>query len=281
MILRKKYFSGKGYGSCFYLGYERTTRMFSKRLNSLVICLMVLFPLSLCAPAFGKQGIELSQGLKLLEQGRRELDVSALKKADAIFTGRIQADPGDWQNHYYRSRVNLYLYSYYSEVKRDPVASVSALNKALADAQSAQKLNPRSADVYALLGRIHQLQMGINPVGTVISAAISEVPALEEYRKALELDPNNVEAEMGLGTYYLFAPRFLGGDRDRAIKHLKRAARLDPRNIEVWTWLSVALREDGDLDKARESLNTALALDPDSRFAKAEDKRLKQLEKKN
>ncbi len=230
--------------------------------------------------ALSKDEPELSRGIDLLDQGRRSLDLRALDEAKAIFTNRIKNNPQDWQNYYYRARVNLYLYSYYSEVKLDPVKATTALTSALSDAIRAEKLNPKSAAVHALLGRIYQVQMGLNPVGTVISAAVSEVPALEEYKKALELDPKNAEAEMGLGTYYLFAPRFLGGNRDRAIKHFKLAVKRDPLKSEAWVWLSVAHREDGRLDRARESLNTALSLDADSRFAKAENKRLKQAEKR-
>ena len=84
---------------------------------------------------------------------------------------------------------------------------------------------------------------------------------------------------MGLGIYYQFIPRVLGGDGHRARKHFKRAAILMPKNTEPLVWLSISYREEGRLSEARMWLDKAVKLDPDNRFVRAEQARLSAAEK--
>ena len=91
----------------------------------------------------------------------------------------------------------------------------------------------------------------------------------------IHLDPDNGEAQLGLGIYYHTIPRFLGGDGHRARNHFREALRLMPDNPEPLVWLSISYRLEGRLLDARQWLDQALAISPDDPFVKNEDTRLR------
>lgn len=111
--------------------------------------------------------------------------------------------------------------------------------------------------------------------------------AIEQYRRALEVDPNYAEAHEGLGITYAKASQqgtrvlytdykqhrdpYDGRIRDRmtipemlekAAYHLKRAVELDPKNPYYRVNLGVVYGELGFYEKAKKELKKALQLDP-------------------
>jgi tetratricopeptide (TPR) repeat protein len=81
--------------------------------------------------------------------------------------------------------------------------------------------------------------------------------ALEDLNKALELDPQDATAYSGRGNIYSWLRRY-----DQALEDLNRALELDPQNVRaylhrgrVYSWLR-------RYDQALEDLNRALKLDP-------------------
>lgn len=92
--------------------------------------------------------------------------------------------------------------------------------------------------------------------------------AERSYRKALELQPENVRAHYNLGT--LLASR---GDRRQGVEHLETAARLDPDSRDVLFNLGQALAEAGEPARALEAWDRLLKLspqDPAARFQRAQ-----------
>ncbi|OGP56137.1 MAG: hypothetical protein A2V67_05120 [Deltaproteobacteria bacterium RBG_13_61_14] len=220
----------------------------------------------------------VAQGFQLLDQARRSLDGPKLLQAEQIFSRCLKSEPNNPRCLYGRARANLFLYSFYSEVKKDPAKAQSCFEEAQAAANRAASLLPSNGQVHALLGRLYQVEAALHPFSSLVSTVTGESAVVSEYRRALELDPDNLEAEIGLGSYYLFAPKVAGGNRERAIKHFRRAVKLDPQDPEALTWLAVAYRESGDWEGARQSLDRALALDPSYRFARNENLRLREAE---
>jgi uncharacterized protein HemY len=221
---------------------------------------------------------EAAQGFELLDQARRSLNGPKLLQAEQIFSRCLKSEPNNPRCLYGRARANLFLYSFYSEVKKDPAQAQSCFEEAQAAADRAASLLPSNGQVHALLGRLYQVEAALHPFSSLVSTVTGESAVVSEYRRALELDPDNLEAEIGLGSYYLFAPKLAGGNRERAIKHFRRAVKLEPQDPEALTWLAVAYRESGDWEGARQSLDQALALDPSYRFARNENLRLREAE---
>jgi serine/threonine-protein kinase len=108
----------------------------------------------------------------------------------------------------------------------------------------------KKAEFYANLGT---QQLG---GGDTTSAASS-------FKKALELEPNNAVATIGMGEIALRQGLF--GD---AIAHLKKGAKLAPKSSRVFTLLGEAFLSSGQHKDAAANFKKALQLDPDNKRAK-------------
>ncbi|RLI91853.1 MAG: hypothetical protein DRO89_03190, partial [Candidatus Altiarchaeales archaeon] len=82
--------------------------------------------------------------------------------------------------------------------------------------------------------------------------------AINSYRMAIQLNPENYRAYIGLGDilYEL-------GDVNGAIRSFRKAIKLNPREAKFYIALSRALKEIGDLDGAINAYNRAIELNPE------------------
>ncbi len=83
--------------------------------------------------------------------------------------------------------------------------------------------------------------------------------AIEQYRKALDLNPEYADARLNLGVAL-----FRKGQVDEAIEQYQAALRLHPQYADAHIDLGVALFRKGRVDQAIEQYQTALKLNPDS-----------------
>ncbi len=81
--------------------------------------------------------------------------------------------------------------------------------------------------------------------------------AYEAYLKALEIDPEHVEANINIGRLCSTA-----GELARAAAYFRQALRLDPSHPVANFNLAVTLHDLGDLDGARDAYRAALEADP-------------------
>ncbi|HEV8429200.1 MAG TPA: tetratricopeptide repeat protein [Pyrinomonadaceae bacterium] len=85
---------------------------------------------------------------------------------------------------------------------------------------------------------------------------------LEELRKTITKDPNNLEARIKLGNYYLAGSRGRADVIGEAERLAKEILAKDPKNIEGHILMGSVLFQQNQKDKAFEELNHALQLDP-------------------
>ncbi|HEX3070599.1 MAG TPA: tetratricopeptide repeat protein [Thermoanaerobaculia bacterium] len=85
--------------------------------------------------------------------------------------------------------------------------------------------NPKSADAHYLLGSAYG---SMAEKASIFSQASLASKTKEEFEKAVELDPNHLEARMGLVQYYAFAPGFMGGSYDKAFAQAAEIRKRDP-----------------------------------------------------
>jgi Tfp pilus assembly protein PilF len=90
----------------------------------------------------------------------------------------------------------------------------------------------------------------------------------EENAKAMVLDDKNPRVWASLGRQYLMAPKMFGGDTPKAIESFQKSLAIDSAQDETWVWLCKALQKQGDKDQARDAVQHALALNPESPLAK-------------
>ena len=90
--------------------------------------------------------------------------------------------------------------------------------------------------------------------------------AMQEFEKALELDPENVTAHFGRGMGRLMAPEGFGRDYDGALEDIKFVCEKDP-SADSYYYLGQAYSGKGQKDQAAEAYKKALELNPDHKEA--------------
>lgn len=155
-----------------------------------------------------------------------------------------------------------------------PTASLEDLKKlfdgrkyqeALAAADSLIARNPKDAGLHVWRGRV----LGALAQGDFASMMKYGPGAMQEFEKALALDPENADAHFGRGMGRLMAPEGFGRDLDGAIADFEAAAAKKP-SADAWYQLGEALRAKGLDDRAAAAYKKALDLRPDdARASKA------------
>jgi len=189
----------------------------------------------------GKGGTADPEAYQLYLKGRYNLEKrteETLDKSKAYFEQAIQRDP-----NYADAYLGLADY-YIIAPDYTPLSAVEAAPKAQAAAQKALAIEPGSSEAHAVLGGAHQNLWQWND-------------AEREYRRAIELDPNNVTA---LQWYGLF--RGMMGDHDQETASFKRALAVDPLNLVVNGNLATAYGNARQYDLAVEQFKKTLELDP-------------------
>jgi Tfp pilus assembly protein PilF len=102
--------------------------------------------------------------------------------------------------------------------RNDADAAATLFEKAVAQ-------NPKSAQAHYLLGTAYGSQA---QKASMFGQASLAGKTKDEFEKAVELDPNLVEARYGLVEYYTMAPGFIGGSFDKAFAQAAEIKKHDP-----------------------------------------------------
>jgi tetratricopeptide (TPR) repeat protein len=163
-------------------------------------------------------------------------------------------------------------------------AAVTAFEKAV-------RLNGRSADYHFWLGRAYGEQA---QRANVFKQAVLAKKTKAEFERAVELDPNHLEARFALIDYYLIAPAMMGGSEEKARQQAEEirkrnlldghrafgrvytrqkkyeqatqefaaAVREQPNSAKAHYYLGGALMNEKKYPAAAAELDTAIRLDP-------------------
>jgi tetratricopeptide (TPR) repeat protein len=143
------------------------------------------------------------------------------------------------------------------------------LNRIEDYAKRAIELNSRVAKYHVILG--HGIGLKALRGGTVkkFSRARS---AKKSYEKAVELDPNYIEARTSLIQYHMQAPGIAGGDKDEARNHARAIAMIDSaEGFRAWRTVYLYAKE---YDTLEASINEIIDARPSSKEGYAEFARL-------
>lgn len=146
-------------------------------------------------------------------------------------------------------------------------ASVEEMKKLFADKRYAEandmadlllSKEPNNADLHAWKGHI----LGRMAQGNPMDMMKYGMAAMQEYEKALAVDPENAEAHLGRGIGRLMTPPQFGGNVDGAIEDFE--ASCARKSIpEAYYYLGEAYKKKGLMDRARAAYKKALELRPD------------------
>ena len=201
-----------------------------------------------------------------VEAARRTHDEKQLQSVKAQLEQKIAQNMTDAELYLDLARVQGYFADVY-ELRKDKKAAAEAVDKAIEAAQRSIQLNDKSADAHSLLADLYGRRISL---GNGMFAGPKFGPKVkEENAKAMALDDKNPRVWASLGRQYLMAPKMFGGDTPKAIESFRKSLAIDPAQDETWVWLCKALQKQGDRAKAREAVQHAMSLNPQSPFAQA------------
>jgi len=117
--------------------------------------------------------------------------------------------------------------------------------------------DPNNADLHAWKGNV----LGRMAQGNPLDMMKYGMAAMQEYEKALALDPENADAHFGRGMGRLMTPPQFGGSVDGAIEDFEAACKKKPFP-EACYYLGEAYKKKGLNDKAKAAYEKALKLRP-------------------
>jgi len=124
--------------------------------------------------------------------------------------------------------------------------------------EAAVRLSPLSSEAHLWLGRAYGRRAETSSFVTAPGLASR---ARQHFERSVQLDPNNKEAVGDLFEYYLEAPGFLGGGRDKARTLAEKYRDADPAEYH-YRLAQLALKKN-DIRSAEEHLRKAYELEPD------------------
>ena len=214
----------------------------------------------------GSRSPALLEGLEWLTFGRAHADSEAMFRALAVFEQVVHDEPDSHVGYYHCALTHTELINAF-EGGGDRTRALQSLEQAIEMVRSALKRNNRFSDSHRLLGDLY---------GRLISfkgkayGALYGPRARKELLRAIELDPLNADAHVGLGVWQLHTPRLFGGNRDEALRRFRKAIELQPDSFNGHVWLGIALRKSSRYAEARAAFRKALEIYPDNPWVHAE-----------
>jgi tetratricopeptide (TPR) repeat protein len=199
-----------------------------------------------------------------LEQARRTHDEAQLRSLETGLTKRMAENLRDPEIPYQLALVESWLLDL-CERRNDKKGASAAVDKAIEAARKSIALKEESADAHSLLADLYGRKIAY---GGMMAGMHFGPKITEENKRALALDDKNPRAWASLGRQYFFAPTMFGGDINKAVESLEKSLALDAQQDETWVWLAKAFQKQGDKPKARDAVQHALQLNPQSAFAK-------------
>jgi len=168
---------------------------------------------------------------ELLSAGRVD---DALKALDL----RLKKSPNDAEAY------NLLARSYFSMQKWD---------RAIVAAEKAVSLAPNNSQYHMWLGRAYGEKADHS---SFVTAAKLTKEIRQEFERAVELDATNVNARSDLAEFYIEAPSFMGGGKNKALREVNAMAQ---RDVASAHWLQARIAEkDHQLDAAEAEYKNAI-----------------------
>ncbi len=210
-------------------------RALLRKACTLVVILLTLCFWSICLPQ--TEGLEKAKNL---------IASGEIAEAEEIISSILKADPNNAQANFLMARILL------KKQEND---------RAVGFAERAAKIDATNAEYHLWLARTYlakAMESG------VINSFRYARKGKAEYEKAVELDPQNLEARFELFMFLVIAPGFVGGDLKKAEKE---ASVIENMSDLYGNYTRAALCEKkGDIDGAERYYMKAVEMDTSSTF---------------
>ncbi len=139
----------------------------------------------------------------------------------AVLNGRLSSAPADAESS------NLLCRAYFA---------LEDWERAESSCRKAVSLDPDNSRFHLLLGRVYgEKAERANP----IAEAVLAVKVREEFERAVQLNPKDVDARLDLAEFYLEAPGIVGGGEQKAREQAQSIATVDSGR-EHWVYARIA-----------------------------------------
>ena len=155
------------------------------------------------------------------DSAKELLAAGRVDEAIAELNGHLSSAPADAESS------NLLCRAYYA--LEDWERAESSCKKAVA-------LDPDNSRFHLWLGRAYGERADR---ANVLAAGVLAEKARGEFERAVQLDPNDVDARLDLAEFYVLAPRVLGGGEQKARDQAQSIATVDPGR-EHWVYARIA-----------------------------------------
>jgi tetratricopeptide (TPR) repeat protein len=214
----------------------------------------------------------LQRALELLEVAEVTYESARLQEAIAVLDQLARQEPSNARYFYYLGRAYFPLINVH-DYQGDAKTAEKVGEQGLEHARTAIRLDGKgNPDAYRLLGDYYGRLSGYQGVfGRMRYGGRS----MKFHKKAREMDPQSVLGVIGEGTDKLFAPSAFGGDANEAVGLFTTAVGMQPGSALGHVWLARSYLKLKKPALAREHFEKALALEPQSGFARGEYERAK------
>jgi Tfp pilus assembly protein PilF len=231
---------------------------FGKGTGTLVF--LAMFSVVLAMARGPQSGDPLAARLEMARRTRNEMQLQSLKTE---LEERTRQSQGDAQNEFELAKVQGYLADVYL-FRKDKKAAAKAIDSAVEWARRSIADDNQSARAHSLLADLYgRISFGGMLAGPKFGPKVSE-----ENKRAMALDDHNPQVWASQGRQYLMAPKMFGGDVSKAIESFQKSLSLDALQDETYVWLAKAYEQQGENSKAREAIQQALRLNPESPLVK-------------
>jgi tetratricopeptide (TPR) repeat protein len=198
-----------------------------------------------------------------LERARDKQDKAALESAASELSAIAIKQPDDAASQHRAALARSYLSEIAMEL-RDKELARHAAEAGIKAAERAIALQPRVSEHHRLLGTLCGQVIPANVMAGLKYGRCAQ----DSIKKAIELDGRSAMAfvSRGVGNYYL--PAMFGGGTDPAIADFQKAIQVNPNLAEAYLWLGIALRKANRNSEARKAIAKSLELNPNRVWAK-------------
>ncbi len=213
------------------------------------------------------------QAKRQLKDGIRTYDEELLQDAKEVFIQLADNNPSDYVYAYYAALTYLSLCdlknfeitksTVKADKKRLKTKRISMAEEGLNNADRSIELNNDFSDSHRVKGTLFS-----NMISGMFSGIRYGGMAEDEINIALKIEPNNALAKIEVAREYINKPGLLGGNVKKGIEILEKILKDNPEKEKGYVSLGIAYEEIGEKEKAINTFEHLLNINPENIEAK-------------